>query len=177
VALTPLAMARIVTVYRPERAKFVPVDMSLVRWLKISEALASAGHEVDIASNEPGLARWLPVGMGERLRRVPLARVRWDRYDVVKTLFHMGFETLERYGGDRHPFIIAKLGSVVGDHDQSGVYFYGEERRQLFDVQRRIAVKARYVTVLSEPSRALWRACHDTEVESSRVVVKTADGK
>jgi hypothetical protein len=72
----------------------------------------------------------------------------------------MGFETLESHGGDRHPFIIAKLGSVVGDRDRPGVYFYGEERRQLFEVQRRIAAKARYVTLLSEPSRALWRACH-----------------
>jgi glycosyltransferase involved in cell wall biosynthesis len=153
-------VARIVTVFRPERAKFVPVDMSLIRWLKISEALARAGHDVDIASNEPGLARWLGARMGPRLRRVPLPRVRWERYDVVKTLFHRGFETLERHGGDCHPFIIAKLGSLVGDRELAGVYFYGEERRQLFDVQRRIALRARYVTLLSEPSRALWRECH-----------------
>jgi len=153
-------MARIVTVFTPERRPFVPVDMSYIRWLKISEALAGLGHRVDIAANEPGLRRWLPLRLGPRLRRVPLAGVRWDRYDVVKTLFHMGFETLERHRGAAHPFIIAKLGSLVGDRDQDGVYFLGEERRRLFETQTRIAARARWVSLLTEPSRALWRSCH-----------------
>jgi len=153
-------MARIVTVFTAERRPFVPVDMSYIRWLKISEALARLDHEVDIAADEPGLRARLPIRLGGGLRRVPLARVRWDRYDVVKTLFHMGFETLEQRGGDRHPFVIAKLGSLVADRDREGVYFYGDERRRLFETQTRIAARARWVALLTDPSRALWRACY-----------------
>lgn len=153
-------MARIVTVYRMWRRPFRLEDMSHIRWLKISEALAALGHEVDIATNEP---RWLwrrrPLPIGPNLRRIDLARVDWTRYDVVKTLFHKGFETLERYGGNRHPFIISKLGSVVGPHDMDGIYFYGRRREQLHAIQERIAGTARFVTVLSEPAAALWRAC------------------
>lgn len=52
-------MARIVTVYEDGRRPFVPTDMSYVRWYKISAALAALGHEVDIATREPGvLARF-----------------------------------------------------------------------------------------------------------------------
>ena len=48
-------MARIVTVYEDSRRAFVPTDMSYVRWHKISAALAALGHEVDIATREPGM--------------------------------------------------------------------------------------------------------------------------
>lgn len=147
------------TVYTGARRPFVPTDMSYIRWLKMSEALAAQGHAVDIATVEPGRwRRWLPVPMGRRLRRVALARVQWDRYDVVKTLFHRGFQTLEEHGGSAHPFIIAKLGSVVGAADAPGVYFYGETRRRLFETQQRIAAASRYVTVLTRPSLRRWQA-------------------
>src|SRR5262245_17668525 len=140
--------------------RFRPVDMSYIRWLKISEALARLGHQVDIATNEPcWFVRRAPLVMTPNLRRVPLARVRWDQYDVVKTLFGKGFETLEYYGGDRHPFIIAKLGSVVGPEDMEGIYFYGEHRRQLYALQERIHRRSRFVTVLSEAARQLWAEC------------------
>lgn len=161
-------MARIVTVYEDSRRSFVATDMSYVRWLKISEALAALGHQVDIATREPGLlggwggariGRWRAVRMAPRLRRLPLARVRWERYDVVKTLFHTGFETLERHGGADHPFIISKLGSVVDREDRDGVYFYGERRRRLFAVQERIAARSRFVTVLTAASRRRWQDC------------------
>jgi hypothetical protein len=99
------------------------------------------------------------VDMGPRLRRVPLERVQWHDYDVVKTLFHIGFETLERQGGADHPRIVSKLGSVVDREDRPGVYFYGARRRALFAVQERIAARSRAVTVLTEPSRARWQAC------------------
>src|SRR5262249_33539705 len=112
------AVARIATVYHSNRNDWDPRDMSGIRWLKISEALARLGHEVDIATNE---SRWQttsqPLVMSGRLRRVPLKGLRWRRYDVVKTLFHLGFETLREYGGEGHPFIISKLGSVVGPED------------------------------------------------------------
>src|SRR6185437_11837680 len=144
------AMARIVTVFANAREPWELRDMGHIRWLKISEALARLGHDVDIATNEP---RWKsdpsPVSMGPRLRRVPLERVEWRSYGVVKTLFHRGFETLEQYGGARHPFLIAKLGSVVDKQDRPGIYFFGKTREHLFAIQRKIHGAARYVTVLS----------------------------
>ena len=171
-------MVRIVTVYEGTCRPFEPSDMSYVRWLKMSEALAALGHEVDIATREPGsaaravggrVARVLGVearrdvvAMAPRLRRVPLDRVRWRDYDVVKTLFHIGFETLERHGGAEHPCIVSKLGSVVDSADRPGIYFYGARRRALFAVQARIAERSRAVTVLTEPSRARWQGCFAT---------------
>lgn len=151
-------MARIVTVYNTERdATTRPRDMAHIRWLKISEALARQGHAVDMASAEFTfrLSR-RPIVMAPNLRRVPLSRVRWDEYDVVKTLFHQGFETLAGRGGAGHPFVIAKLGSVVGPEDREGIYFYGRQREAMFEVQRSIHHHARYITVLSPPARTLW---------------------
>ena len=150
-------MARVVTVYVGDRRPFVPADMSYIRWLAMSSALARLGHEVDIASAEPGLRRLLPLRMAPGLRRVPLAGVRWERYDVVKTEFHAGFETLERFGGAGHPRIVSNLGSVVGPEDAGGVYFTGARRAALFAVQERIAARSRWVTVLTAPSLARWR--------------------
>jgi hypothetical protein len=98
--------------------------------------------------------------MTDRLRRVPLSRVSWHDYDVVKSLFHQGFETLERFGGAAHPFIIAKLGSVVGARDLPGIYFYGRQREKMFETQRRIHRTARFVTLLSPPARDLWVETH-----------------
>jgi glycosyltransferase involved in cell wall biosynthesis len=132
--------------------------MGAIRWLKISEALARRGHTVDIATNET-----LPIAMekaaaadGLQLRRVALRDVRWSDYDVVKTLFDLGFQTLEAYGGAGHPFIISKLGSVVDARDREGIYFYGAYREQLYAIQERINSTSRYVTVLSESARDLW---------------------
>lgn len=137
--------------------------MSYIRWLKISEALARRGHQVDIATGEFGEMNWRrkksPILMGENLRRVPLSGIRWSDYDVVKTLFHAGFETLEKYGGERHPFIISKLGSVVGPEDRDGIYFYGKQRERLYATQKRIHQTSRYVTVLNAPAKQLWTDC------------------
>src|SRR5690349_10816216 len=133
-------MARIVTVYTAQRRRFRTTDMSHIRWLKISEALARLGHRVDMATNEPRLfGGGRAVALGHNLRRVPLARVRWSEYDVVKTLSHIGFETLEHDGGSGHSFISSKLGSAVGARAQPEVYFFGEERSRKFEVQQRIA--------------------------------------
>jgi len=134
--------------------------MSYIRWLKVSEALARRGHHVDIATNElRWWARRSPFAMTQNLRRVPLSAVKWDRYDVVKTLFHIGFDTLEAYGGDKHPFIISKLGSVVASKDMEGIYFYGKVRKKLYAIQEKIHRTCRYVTVLSCPAEELWREC------------------
>lgn len=135
--------------------------MAGIRWFKMSEALAELGHRVDILTAEHKWRLRRPVvELAPRLRKVPLRKARWDDYDVVKTLFHRGFETLEKYGGDSHPFIISKLGSVVGSRDRAGIYFYGSRREQMFQVQERIHAAARFVTLLTKPGRDLWRACH-----------------
>ena len=132
--------------------------MGIIRWLKISEALARRGHAVDIATNGtlPPTMERAAAENGLRLRCVPLGDVCWSDYDVVKTLFHLGFQTLEKYGGDGHPFIISKLGSVVDSHDREGIYFYGAYREELYGVQERINATSRYVTVLSKSARDLW---------------------
>lgn len=154
-------MARIVTVFTSHRREWDPREMSDIRWHKISEALARQGHRVDITTNEP---RWeqdrSPVVMAEGLRRVPLRRIRWSSYDVVKTLFHLGFGTLVKNGGARHPFIISKLGSVVGPTDAPGIYFYGDIRRALYQTQKRIHRTSRFVTLLSQPAIDLWTQVH-----------------
>jgi hypothetical protein len=153
-------MARIVTVCSTRRPAGRLVDMSHIRWFRISTALAKLGHTVDVATMDHRWRLHKPVvPLGPNLRNVPLSRIRWGDYDVVKTLFHEGFSILQRYGGADHPFIISKLGSVVGDEDLPGIYFYGGQRRRLFRVQRLIHRKSRYVTVLSEPAAELWREC------------------
>jgi glycosyltransferase involved in cell wall biosynthesis len=154
-------MARIVTLYNTERRAADLGDMSYIRWFKISEALAGLGHHVDIATAESKWRLRKPVvQMGANLRRIPLGSVPWGEYDVVKALFHQGFETLRRHGGHRHPFVICKLGSVVGPHDMDGIYFYGRTRRRLYREQERIASGARYVTVLTAEAADLWKDCH-----------------
>lgn len=129
--------------------------MDSVRWLRVAEGLADCGFAVDLIANGPAdLAGTRPM-----LTVVPWAQVDWSRYDVVKTLFHMGFRRFVDSGGAGHPFVICKLGSVVGPIDDvPGVHFFGEERRALWQTQQEIRRHARYVTVLTEPSRVLWEA-------------------
>jgi len=59
-------------------------------------------------------------------------------------------------GGGDHPFIVSKLGSVVGSEQTPGVYFFGTERKKLFETQNEIARRSRIVTVLTNPNAALW---------------------
>jgi hypothetical protein len=154
-------VARIATVCTDERRGTELVDMGSIRWYAMSRALAELGHEVDILHARDKWRPRQPVNeLGPRLREAPLSRARWDDYDVVKTLFHRGFETLERFGGAGHRFVIAKLGSVVAPEDREGIYFYGAQREALYAAQERIARAARFVTVLTEQARALWRSSH-----------------
>jgi glycosyltransferase involved in cell wall biosynthesis len=157
-------MARILTVYSDHAAEFRPLDMAYIRWLKISEALARRGHRVDIATNEKQLRggffrKASAIQMAPNLRRVSVRDVRWDDYDVVKTLFHFGFKTLRTFGGSSHPFIISKLGSVVAPADQEGIHFHGTVRAKLFRTQQQIYQTSRYVTLLTEPAKTLWETC------------------
>src|SRR5262245_40491951 len=148
-------MAKIVTVYT-DRPTFFPVDMSHIRWLKIAENLANCGHQVDIATME-NIPLESPIQMGPNLRRISLSNVQWSDYDVVKTLFHRGFETLEAMGGTDHPFIISKLGSVVGPEDRDGIYFYGDIGANLFSIQVKIQKTSRYITLLTPPAIDMLR--------------------
>ena len=151
---------RIATVYKRELSNgFAPTKMSTIRWLRISECLAARGYRVDMVMNGPGFA----LSRNPNLRRVPFSRVDWKRYDLIKTLFHSGFEVVWEDGGRDHPFIISKLGSVVGDRDETdGVYFFKRERERLYSIQERIRHTSRYVTLLSAPSRTLWEKQFDS---------------
>jgi glycosyltransferase involved in cell wall biosynthesis len=169
------ALARIVTVYvaKPrledaEAGAWVPTDMSYIRWFRMSQALAGLGHDVDVAVPS-GCERW-PVRMGEagagNTSLVSLEQVDWNAYDMVKTLFHLGFRTLRAYGGDRHPLIVSKLGSVVAPTDQPGIHFHGQVREALYKTQCAIAKSAKYVALLTEPARRLWTECHGAGAET-----------
>ena len=161
-------MLKIISVYRSkltesekERGTFSPVDMSLGRWIKISEALAGRGYKVDLGIPDDALSLHTNgfVNNG-KLRMIPLSEIKWKEYDVVKTVFHRGFETLEKYGGLDHPFIISKLGSVVGNVEMEGIYFYGDVHRKLFETQEKINKTSRYITVLSKKAKELWQSIY-----------------
>ena len=174
-------MARILTLYQEHRRRFMPTEMSYIRWARISSALAELGHEVDIGCQEPcflGLGvRHRVVSMGPGLRRIPLEEINWHAYDIVKTLFHNGFRTLERLGGSDHPFLISKLGSVVDRQDEPAIYFHGERRRQLFAVQERIAAHSRWVTVLTKASQERWINCFGETSPKTLLVPGAVDAR
>jgi hypothetical protein len=127
--------------------------MDQLRWLRISESLANLGYRVDLIVNtKHGL-----VKRGPNLRCVPYSMVNWKQYSIIKTLFPIGFQSIVCEGADDHPFIISKLGTVVGNNDSiDGVYFFNEERESRYEIAKQINRKSRYVTILTEPSRLLW---------------------
>jgi hypothetical protein len=165
-------MSRILTIYSPRLLPTSLVDMADIRWHRISAALAARGHTVHLASAELHRRFVGNLVSPSGLTTIPITRVRWEDYDVVKTLFHLGFETFEYYGGTGHPFVISKLGSVVGPTDMEGIYFYGRSRDLMFDTQRRIAATSRFVTLLSEPAVKLW--CDSFGKESPTLLVPGA---
>lgn len=145
---------RIATVYRA--LPLTPGDahaMDVIRWLRISEALASSGFRVDMI-----------VGAGARLdsphpnlRHVPLHEADWSAYHVVKTLYPHGFHQLVEAGGASHPFIISRLASVVGKEDLPGVHFVGAERAERYRILEAVARTSHCVAVSTEANRQLWR--------------------
>jgi len=161
-------MVKIITVYKSKATEhdmslgiFNPVDMSNGRWIKMSEALSKRGYQVDIAVPDSIVSENLN-GNGH-LRMIPLSEVNWNEYDVVKTEFHGGFDTLEKYGGTSHPFIISKLGSVVAQNEMKGIYFYGEIHKKLFATQEKINKTSKYITVLTKSAKKLWKDVHGSE--------------
>lgn len=129
----------------------------------MSEALAERGHQVDVAVADE-IAAWLGAEPERsplrRARAVALGSVRWSDYDVVKTEFHRGVETLRMHGGLDHPRIVSMLGSVVGPVDIEGVYFYGDIRRELYERQLEVASRAWAVTLLTREAEQLFVRCH-----------------
>jgi len=158
-------MLKIITVYKNRLTKedtsfgiLNPVDMSNGRWLKISEALYRLGCKVDIAI--PDTVETENINSNSHLNLIHLSKVNWNDYDIVKTEFHGGFLTLEKYGGTSHPFIISKLGSVVGKVEMDGIYFYGDIHKSLLETQERINKTSRYITVLSKKAKELWQSIY-----------------
>ncbi len=159
--IQPDRRLRIACVHRRDRFPGLKLaNMAQIRFYRMAQALARRGHEVDIVINlhsEPKLC-------APRLREVPFRFVRWDDYDVVKTAFHSGFESLVAEGGGDHPFIISKLGSVVGSVPTEGVHFFGKVRERLFELQKAIVRRSRIVTVLTNRSAELLWKEHGREV-------------
>jgi glycosyltransferase involved in cell wall biosynthesis len=155
---------RIVTVYRkdltPHDRDFgglAPVSMTHIRRLRISEELVRRGFDVDMAvPDEAGVAA---DGRHPSVARVRLSEIDWRGYDVVKTLYHRGYETLEEYGGAGHPFVISRLASVVGPRDMKGIHFHGAVRERLYATQQRIARSSRYVSLTTPAACELWSDC------------------
>ncbi len=141
--------------YKPEKL----ASMSGLRLYRMAAALARRGHEVDIVVNRNPQ----PHVLAPRLREVPFRLADWDEYDVVKTLFHVGMQSLVAEGGGDHPFIVSKLGSVVGHEQTDGVYFFGRVREDLYRMQQEVAARASLVTVLTNRSAALWWDEHGYE--------------
>ena len=145
---------RIACIYRRDKDYWPSLtDMSSIRFFRISESLANRGYQVDLFVGTDMPPRWF----SPNFRAVPFNHPDWGAYDVIKTFFHLGFESLHDTGGNDHPFIISKLGSVVGRRVEKGVHFYGPVREKLFGIQSRITGKSRYVTILTPESIALWK--------------------
>jgi len=151
-------MFKMATVYSNKyTSKPLPVTMDTVRWIRISEAFARLGVQVDIIVNQLNSE----IVVNENLRYISNEDVQFEDYDVIKTLFHGGFEFLMENDAHHHPFIISKLGSVVGSHDDvDGVYFYDDRRKGFFDIQKEIALRSKYVAILTDESIDLWRDEH-----------------
>lgn len=131
---------------------FKAQTMDTIRWLKISESLAELGYKVDMITNEESQKI---IKISGNLRRLPYSKFNWKGYSVIKTLFQEGFHSLEKTGGQNHPFIISKT-TVVGRHNNPSVHFTGWTRWRLSSIQRRMNNKAKYITVLTKESAMLW---------------------
>ena len=163
---------RIATVYKDTDYLRVDRDkMSEIRWSRISEALARQGFEVDELRNQGGR----PAGKAPNLRWVPLSQARWTDYDVVKTQYQGGFETLQKWGGHDHPFLIGRLASVVGREEGAvGTHFHGEEHARLYSIQKKMAGCCRYISVTTEQNSTLWSQTHGRDDGPGIVSVPSA---
>jgi hypothetical protein len=143
----------------------LPAMMSLIRPYAMAAALARRGHRVDVVVNRSPDVRVL----GPNAREVPFRRARWEDYDVVKTTYHRGFRALLEAGGGDHPWILGRLGEVVGREDSPGVHFFGERREWRHAVQVEIARRARVVALDTPAQERLWRREHPVSPPRLRV--------
>lgn len=157
--MTRPAGARIVMMHKLRRDLMAMTAMCCIRTVRMAEAFARMGHRVDIPVQDTEVVERSPG-----VRHVPLAGLDWDAYDVVKAEFHAGFDRVARFRGADHPFLVVKFGSLVGPPGTPGVYFFGETWEALAATQRAIAERARYVTILTEPSADLWRSQYGTGI-------------
>lgn len=156
---------RIANIYTDETyERLRPTRMSTIRWLRMSEALAGHGHHVDVIIN----SRRPLESTTPRLRFIPWSEAHWKGYDAIKTNYQRGFGLLEKYGGADHPFVIARLASVVGSDDSAKTSFAGRERTILRELQGRISERAKVVVVHSEAEKRFWMENYGS---ASRVVV------
>ncbi len=151
--------ARVVMMHKLRRDLMAMTAMCCIRTVRMAEALARMGHRVDIALEGTDVVERSPG-----VRHVPLTGLDWGAYDLVKAEFHAGFDRVARHGGADHPFLVVKFGSLVGPPGTPGVYFFGETWEALAATQRAIAERARYVTILTEPSADLWRREHGSRI-------------
>ena len=127
--------------------------MNNIMWVRLSQAIAALGFEVDLVTDA---RRDLPLGP-PGFRCVSFHRARWSGYDVAVTLRQAGYQTLAREAGRALPPVISVLTSVVGRTDDvPGVHFFGEPRRLLYEAQQQIQAASRCVVIQTEPNRELW---------------------
>lgn len=131
---------------------FDVVTMDMIRWLRVSEELAKSGFFVDMITNET--TDRINV-MAKNLRRLPISKFFYKNYDVIKTNYNEGFNTLEKLGGSNHPFIIARL-------QPTGLkkpYFRISHLRQWLEYQKdkKIIKKAKFISVLTEENIRLLK--------------------
>jgi len=133
-----------------------PSSMSEIRWLRMAAALGRRGFDVDLITPPGTLGRPAPH-RGIELPAVPISKVDWSAYDVVKVAYPKGFEALVEAGGAEHPFVICRLGGVIDRHDRPDIPFDGGERRRIFEAQTAIARGAHCVAVSTRPELRLWQ--------------------
>ena len=134
----------------------IEANMSQIRPLRIGEALARWGHHVDLVLDRHAE----PRDLAPRLREIHSRQARWDHYDVVKTHYVGGFETLVAAGGEAHPFIVSRLVNVVGADGDPGLNVAGRTRDEFLATQIRVAERARVIVVTSHGNARAWRGRH-----------------
>jgi len=138
-----------------------PITMGWIRWLRIGEALAKLGYQVDLITDDIYFRSCKHIEWhSENFRTISAHSIDWANYDVIKILFYSGFESFKNAGGLPHPFIITKLGAVVAAQDQEGIYFFGKERERRLQIQNELMSESKYVVTLTDANEDCLRALY-----------------
>jgi len=133
-------------------------SMNWIRWLRVGEALARLGYKTDLIYNG-----YISKSIRQLIEKTPNLGIKsalllnWNKYDVLKILFHKGFQHLRYFNGIKHPFIITSLGSVFASHDQEGIYFFGKRRKDPYLIQNELIKHSKYVVVLTQKNEKVLR--------------------